>query len=170
MYKVILQNIQAAHHLREDKDLVASSFHFWKKFINKNQFPSRLDHCLQMEVRSTWAVCFFKLSKDFLFSTYQRIDFCIYSIGIPLNTYQTKLLKSVLVFQISPISHCWRQNKVLDGSQALQEHLFLCSLKTSLQFLSRMPQKNTWTEVKLPFKTAFWSPTMTEIIAKTLRA
>lgn len=36
MYKVVLQNIKASHHLREDKDLVASGFHFWKKFINKN--------------------------------------------------------------------------------------------------------------------------------------
>lgn len=132
MYKVILQNIKAAHHLGEDKDLVASCFHFWKKLINKNQFPSRLDHCLQVKVRSTWTVRFFKLSKDLLFSTYQRISIpiCV-STQISPHTFKSKLPKSALYSKYPPLGTDGDRTEFWIGLKSKQEHLFLSALKTS---------------------------------------
>lgn len=72
MYEIVLQDVKAAYHLREDEYFVTTCFHFRKQFINKDQFTSRLDHCLEMKIRSSWIICISKFSKYFLLSPCQK--------------------------------------------------------------------------------------------------
>lgn len=67
--EVILQDVQAADHLREDQDFVSTSQQLWEQLIYEHQFTSRLDHGLQLEVYSVRAVALPETFQNLLLST-----------------------------------------------------------------------------------------------------
>lgn len=50
MYKIVLQDIKAAYHLREDEHFMTSAFILGSNLSISDQFTSRLDHCLKMKI------------------------------------------------------------------------------------------------------------------------
>lgn len=64
--EVVFQDVQAAHHLGEDEHLVASSLHLRQQFVNKDQFPRRLHHRLQVEVHGCGAIHLPEVLQDLL--------------------------------------------------------------------------------------------------------
>lgn len=67
--EIVFQDVQAAHHLGEDKHPVATSLQLWQQLVNQHQLASSLDHCLELKIWRLCIVRFFKLFQNFLFST-----------------------------------------------------------------------------------------------------
>lgn len=44
--EIVLQDVETAHHLREDEHFVAASNELGEKLVNEHQLPRRLDHGL----------------------------------------------------------------------------------------------------------------------------
>lgn len=66
LYEIVLQDVQAAHHLGEDQHFVATSQQFWQQFVNQHQFTSCLDHSLQLEIQRIWTVAPSEALQDLL--------------------------------------------------------------------------------------------------------
>ena len=62
--EIIFQDVEAAHHLREDEHFVAPGNERGEKLVNQHQLPGRLDHGLQLEVRGFGAVRFSEIFKN----------------------------------------------------------------------------------------------------------
>ena len=64
--EIIFQDVETAHHLREDEHFVAASNQLREQFINQHQLPCSLDHGLQLKVRGIGAVSFPEVLQNFL--------------------------------------------------------------------------------------------------------
>lgn len=69
VYEVVLKDVEAAHHLREDEHLVSSSFEAWKQLIQQDQFTSGAHQSLEMEVWSQRIIHLPQLSHYLLLSS-----------------------------------------------------------------------------------------------------
>ena len=65
--EVVFQDVQAAHHLREDEHPVAPGLHLGQQFVDEDQLPGRLYHRLQVEVEGIGAVHLPEVLHDLLF-------------------------------------------------------------------------------------------------------
>lgn len=65
--EVVFQDVQAAHHLGEDENFVASGLHPRQQLVDEDQLPRRLHHGLQVKVHGRGAVHLPEVLQDLLF-------------------------------------------------------------------------------------------------------